>query len=64
MQAPALQRPADLSDEVLNNVASIEVSLHQGEKKLAVAQLVTKIVEDAKEKNVFKRKVFNPLVNE
>ena len=64
MQAPALQRPADLSDEVLNNVASIEVALNQGEKKLAVAQLVMKIVEDKEQKNVFKRKVFNPLVNE
>jgi hypothetical protein len=59
-----LERPEDLSNETLNNVGSIVVTLVRSTGDVvAEAKLVMKVDQSEEKEGIFTRSVFNPLVS-
>jgi len=64
LQSGKLERPKHLSDETLNNVACIVMSLTTDSGTIATAKLVVKISDTEESIGTFTRFVFNPFLDE
>ena len=65
-QFAATPRPPDLTDETLNNVACVVMSLRRidgGEPVVPDARIVMKVADSDANVGVFTRSIFNPLLS-